>query len=132
MRAKPVTIQLDDFLMVARQVSMAGRRKLPHGRDAANIVAPAVLSPLCLIAMYLLYLRVVLGALTGRCPRPPWPGTGARQPGWVDGERGADALQAPAVPRGPVTVVDRWQRKLESSNPPVMLTTGNGAARLRK
>jgi hypothetical protein len=28
MCAKPVTIQLDDFLMVARQVSMAGRRKL--------------------------------------------------------------------------------------------------------
>jgi hypothetical protein len=51
-RAKPITKQLDDFLMVARQVSMAGEEKTPAwpGRFefTANIVAVAVLSPFCL------------------------------------------------------------------------------------
>jgi len=101
--AKPITKQLDDFLMVARQVSMAGRRKTPAwpGRfeAAAIIVAAAVLSPLCLSPCIFAAYGWFCG-LTGRCPCPPWPGTGARQPGGLMGNlRGCPP--AAGRPKGP-------------------------------
>jgi len=79
-RAKPVTKQLDDFLMVARQVSMAGRRKTPAwpGRfEAATIICGGCVLFRLLIVMYLRHLRVVFGAWRGRCPYRP--GLGRRQ-----------------------------------------------------
>ena len=115
--AKPITKQLDDFLMVARQVSMAGRRKTPAWPGRFEFAA-------LLIAMYLRHLRVVLRP-DGALPVPARPGTGAKQPGSPGGLMGNLRGCPPAAGRpkgGPVTVVDGWQRKLESSNPPVMLT----------
>jgi hypothetical protein len=121
-RAKPVTKQLDDFLMVARQVSMAGGRKTPPwpGRfEAATIICGGCVVPALLIVMYLRHLRVVLGSLTGHCARPPWPGPAPGSPGGLMANlRGCP--KGPGYRGGPLATevgvcepagnVDRWKR----------------------
>jgi hypothetical protein len=97
-RGKPVTKQLDDFLMVARQVSMARRRKTPAwpGRfEAATIICGGCgVVPAVLIAMYLRHLGAVFGALTGRCPCP-------RGLGPAPGNSGGLMGNLRGCPRGP-------------------------------